>query len=86
MGPVLSIAGMVINGISSLASPPPPPPTLEMGVRPNDYSIKEDTDITGFRDAEKYDITGFNDPEDEDIDGEYEDKPRIRKDESITGF
>jgi len=87
MGPVLSIAGMVISGISSMAGPPPPPPPPEPGVRPMDFSEKEDVDITGFRDADKYDITGFNDEEDIDEDGEVTDNSnRKGREDSITGF
>jgi len=84
MGPVLSIAGMVISGISSMAGPPPPPP--EPGVRPMDFSEKEDVDITGFRDAGRHDITGFNeDEENVDENGDCTDKGQ-NKEDSITGF
>jgi len=86
MGPVLSIAGMVISGISSMAAPPPAPPMPEPGVKPMDFSEKEDVDITGFRDADSYDITGFNENE-EDMDENVDCTVRRKnKEDSITGF
>jgi len=86
MGPVLSIAGMVISGISSIAAPPPQLPSSEPGVKPMDFSEKDDVDITGFRDADSYDITGFNENE-EDMDELDESTVRRKhKEDSITGF